>query len=160
MYQVELDVASPAVRLEGALAISPRNVAALAQNRQVRGKEVVGDAAHESERRVPAALGVVVEEQPPDSARLSAVRQEEVLVAGLLEAGVQAVAERLAGGPRLLVPVDRVFFKRIERSQVEAAAEPPDVGRLPGARGGSLRDEETHVHVRRGYVGISRVHDQ
>ena len=93
----------------------------------------------------------VVGEQPADAARLAAMRQIEILVAGILEQWIGARPRGHAGGARGLMPGARVFVEGIHRRQVEAAAKPPD---LAAARG-----EQAHVGMRRRRVGIHRVHD-
>jgi hypothetical protein len=122
---------------------------------------VLGDAAHEGEAALEAPGVEVVEEEPADAAGLVAVLEVEVVVAPALEPGVQGVgvlavvAEALAGGAGGAVPVDHVLIEAVVGREVEAAAEPPD-RRLAGLLG----DEEAHVHVRGGHIGVARVHDQ
>src|SRR3546814_14017284 len=81
--------------------------------------------------------------------------QEEIFVAPALVRGVAVVAERRAQVARGAVPVQYVFVDRIERREVEAAAEPPGQ-RLPVAYGA----EVAHVGVRGRPVRIARVDDQ
>src|SRR3546814_6659273 len=80
--------------------------------------------------------------------------QEEIFVAPALVRGVAVVAERRAQVARGAVPVQYVFVDRIERREVEAAAEPPG-HRLPVAYGA----EVAHVGVRGRHVRIARVEE-
>src|SRR5262249_52310078 len=123
--EIELDVAAAPVELKAALALAPRSALAALHDRQIPAQIVVAHAAHQCERLFEPALGVVVEEQPADAPCLAAVREEEVLVAGLLEARVEVGPEGLAGVARLAVPVHAVLVERVVRREVEAPAEPP-----------------------------------
>ncbi len=91
---------------------------------------MVAHAALEGEAALEAPLVEIVEEQAAHAAGFVAVLEEEILVAPLLEAGIDIVAKVLAGVPRRVMPVQHVFLERIIRGQVEAAAEPPH-RRLP-----------------------------
>src|SRR5690606_11319638 len=123
--QVELDVAAAAVELEVALALAVGGVAAPFDDRQVRVEEAVADRAHVGEVAVEVAVQVV-EEQAADAARLLAVLEVEVLVApALVRLVAFLAAERLAQIAGDAVPVQHVLVERVERGQVEAAAEPP-----------------------------------
>src|SRR3546814_944398 len=86
----------------------------------------------------------VVEEQPADAARLVAVLEEEVLVAPALVRLVAFLAtERLAQRARGAVPVQHVIVERIERGQVEAAAEPPGHGLAVALRAEVAEDRKS-----------------
>src|SRR6185312_6607831 len=89
-HQVELDVAPAPVGLELALARAVEARAAPLRDRHVRRQERVAHGAHDGEGLVEAALGEVVEERAADAARLVAVLEKEIRVAGRLEAFVQA----------------------------------------------------------------------
>ena len=100
--QVELDVAAAAELLEGPLLA--RCTARPCGGGRSAGTRR-GNASPQSRTKAKSALEVafeVVEEDAADAARLAAVRQEEVLVAPLLEARVVdrrrvPVADRLPG---------------------------------------------------------------
>ena len=82
VQQVELRVAPAPVLLPSALAVAERHLPAPRHDLAVGGQEGVRDRPRELQRPREAPLVQVVEEQPADAARLAAVRQEEVLVAG------------------------------------------------------------------------------
>ena len=86
---------------------------------------MIADAALIGEAALEAPLVQIVEEQPADAARLVAMLEEEIAVAPLLVARVHVVAERRARLLRGAMPVQDVFVERIERREIEAAAEPP-----------------------------------
>ena len=82
--------------------------------------------------------------------------EEEIFVAPALVRGVAlGAAERCAQRARGAVPVQHVLVEGIERSQVEAAAEPPGHG-LPFALGAEM----AHVGVGGGQIRIARMQDQ
>src|SRR5262249_43548090 len=93
-YEVELDVAPAAVRLEVALALAVFAIAALLDDRNVRRKERVAHGAHHREALREIQLAEVVEERAADAARLVAVLEEEIFVARLLETLVQSRKRR------------------------------------------------------------------
>ena len=130
------------------------SLAALDQ-RQVGVEEAVADRALVGEVALEV-LVQVVEEQAADAARLAAMLEQEVLVApALVRVVARVAAERLAQRARGAVPVQHVLVERIERRQVEAAAEPPR-HRLAVAH----RAEVAHVRVRGRQVGVARVEHQ
>src|SRR5581483_749939 len=93
----------------------------------------------------------VVEEDAANAAGLAAVRQVEVFVAPLLEAGV--IDQRLMAAADALpdaVEVDHVLAPGVVGRQVGAAAEP-----LPRALG-----EEAEIGVDGGHQGAARVQHQ
>src|SRR5690606_1664572 len=152
--QVELDVAAAAVELELALALAIGGVLATLHDRQVGIEEAVADRAQVGEVALEVFVQVV-EEQATHAAGLVAVLEEEVVVAPALVALVAVRAERGAEVGGGAVPVHHVLVERIERGQVEAAAEPPGHGLAvaPGL-------EVAHVGVGGGQVGIARVEHQ
>src|SRR5262245_48447709 len=75
--QVELDVASPAVKLKVALPLAPRHVPPSPHDRQVGREEVVAHAAQHLEAALEPPLVQIVEEDPADPPRLLAVAEEE-----------------------------------------------------------------------------------
>src|SRR5579885_2271187 len=85
--QVEFDVPAAAELLEGPLPRGVRLLLAALRDRQVGFEEMVAAVLHEGEERFQVPLQIV-EEDAADAARLVPVRQEEVVVAPLLEAGV------------------------------------------------------------------------
>ena len=95
----------------------------------------------------------VIEEQPTDTARLTAMRQLEIAVAPFLVPGIDVGAERRAQIVCGAVPGNGVLDERIVGRQVETAAEPP---RRMVAAG----REQAHVHVRGRDVRVARVEDQ
>src|SRR5690606_12669268 len=126
--QVELDVAAAPVQLELALPLAPGRVLAAFDDRQVGIEETVADRAQIAEILFEVPLQVV-EEQAADATRLVAVPEVEVFVAPALMRLVTLLpAERLAQRACCAMPVLHVLVDRIERSQVEAAAEPPGHG--------------------------------
>src|SRR5690606_37337129 len=117
-------VAPAPVQLELALALAVRGVLSPLDDRQVGVQETIAYGAHVAELAVEVPAQVV-EEQSPHAAGLAAVLEVEVFVAPL-PVGVIArlAAIRLAQLARHPVPVQDVLVERIERGQVEAAAEP------------------------------------
>src|SRR5690606_4924671 len=90
--QVEFDVAAAADELFLAVRLRPVLVEVPTHEVLVHDEEGAADILHEGEVGVPAALlgraFQPVEEDAADAARLVAVRQEEILVAPGLEAGM------------------------------------------------------------------------
>src|SRR5439155_3054548 len=104
----------------------PREGLALAAlgDRQVRLEEMLAAVADEGKQGIDIALEVV-EEDATDAARLAAVRQVEIIVAPLLEAGMVGDAWMAAADLTPdAVEVNDVFAVGIVRRQVGAAAEP------------------------------------
>jgi len=128
---------------------------ALLGDGQPGGQEGVADGAQHLEAALETEFGEVVEEDAAHTACFLAVLQIEVVVAPLLEAGVQLIAVGGEGALAGAVEVRRVFSEAVIGRQVHAAAEPPD--RL-GV--GALGDEAAHVHVHRWHVWVARVEDQ
>src|SRR5215210_1282565 len=153
--EVELHVAATAIELEVAFALAVRNVPATPQDWKVGREEVVAHAPQEFEGPLEAPFVQVVEEDPADAARLTAVFQVEVLVTPLLVARVNLRAKRLARRAGGAMPVDRVFLEAIVGRQVEPATEPPDRLRVR-----LLRKKEADVHVGRGHVGVVLIEDE
>src|SRR5690606_7295474 len=120
--------AAPPVELELALAFAVRRVAASLHDGQVGVEEAVADRAQVAEVGLEV-LVQVVEEQAADAAGLVSMPEEEVLVAPpLVRVVARLAAVGLAQGARGAVPVQHVLVERIERGEVEAAAEPPGHG--------------------------------
>src|SRR5690606_554649 len=107
-------------------AFAVRGVAPPFENRQIRLREVVADAAHQREAGRKIRCIQVVEKQPADAALFAPVRKIKIFVAGALEPRVTIRAERFAGGARGAMPVQYVFDERVIRRQIEAATKPPD----------------------------------
>src|SRR5262249_52938630 len=105
VHEIELDVASPTIRLEIALALAVRRVPAALDDRQVGREEMIADAANDAEARIEVRGGEIVEEDAADPARLAAVAKAEVLVAPALEARMQIDAERRERVPARTVEV-------------------------------------------------------
>ena len=71
----------------------------------------------------------VIEENASDSPRFFPVRNVKVLVAPLLEGGVEnARGVFVAGDFKSLVEVNGVFFVEIRRSQIASSSKPPSDG--------------------------------
>src|SRR5512136_912076 len=95
------------------------------EDRAIAEEIVLGDAAHEGERALEAALGQIVEEETADAAGLGAVREEEIFIARLLVARVELGAERVPRGLRRAVPMNRIFLEAVVGRQIKSATEPP-----------------------------------
>jgi hypothetical protein len=153
--EIEFDVAAAAQALEVLLARTERRIAAQAHELGVSVQVRVADAANEREAMLEAAADLrgdvieVVDEQAADTARLAAMGQPEILVAGVLEDGVRARPRRRARRARGLVPAAHVLVEGVHGREIEAAAEPPHLT----AAGG----EQSHVRVRGRRVGIAGV---
>src|SRR5690606_27190916 len=97
----------------------------------------------------------VIEEQAADAPGFVAMAQVEVVITPLLETGIDILAKGRAGSARYPVPVETVCFVGVIGRQVETTAEPPY--RLSSLL---LGNEEAHVGVGGGHMGVVRVHDQ
>src|SRR5690606_2964249 len=123
--QVEFHVATAAVELEVPLPLPPGQSLATGDDGPVGGHVAVPHGAQEGEALLEAQLAELIEEEPPHAPGLGAVPEVEILVAPALEAGVEAGAERVAGGLRRPVPVLAVLGKGVEGGEVITAAKPP-----------------------------------
>ena len=86
---------------------------------------MLADAALVGEAALEAPVVEIVEEQPADAARLVAMLEKEVTVAPVLVTRIDVIAERSARRLRRSMPVQNVLRERIERCEIETAAEPP-----------------------------------
>src|SRR5438132_7771160 len=122
--QVELDVAAAADELMTALFGRPGEPHPGPHDGRENGEDGVSDRSEEGEVALPVAAIEIVEEDPAGAARLAPVRQKEVFVAPLLEAGVAAgVVGRAGAGQCRMKFVDRRRIG-VDRGDVGAAAEP------------------------------------
>src|SRR5687767_6952027 len=154
VHEIEFDITPTTIELEAAFALAVLRGASARDDRQISRKEMIADAALISEAALEAPLVEIVEEQSADAARLVAMLEEEIAIAPLLVALVYVVAERRARLLRGAVPVQDIFIERIERREIEAAAEPP------GNAVRSSRAEEAHVGVRRRDVRVERMQNE
>src|SRR5690606_36117209 len=125
-HQVEFHVATTTEGLELALALAEGGQLAALHDGQVGLQIGITDGAHEGEAGVEVPFVEVVEEQPADAARLTAVLEVEIAVAPGLELRIDLGTERRAGVTGHLMPVHAVFLVAVVGRQVEAATEPPD----------------------------------
>src|ERR1035437_5739318 len=87
---------------------------------------MIADALGHCEALLESEFVEIVEKNSAQAARLLAVFQVKIIVAPLLEARMQSRAEWHQRGAAGSMKMTRIFFKSIIRSQVHAAAEPPD----------------------------------
>src|SRR5690606_7925429 len=153
--QVELDVTPAAIQLELPFPIAEGLLVAGFHDREVGRQETISRSAEEVERTFEAELVQVIEENAADTAGFATMLQIEVIVAPLLVAIVERVAERHAQVPRLPVPVEHVLVHGIEGCEVETAAEPP--GRSCTVIAGL---EEPEIRMRRRNMRVPRVQHQ
>ena len=97
----------------------------------------------------------IVEEQAADPPRLVAVRQEKVLVAPLLEFGVESLAIGIARSFGRPMPMHGILLKTVIRRQIEPTAKPPH-RLLPFF----LCREEPHIQVRGRRIGVVRMRNR
>src|SRR6266567_3050827 len=161
--EIELDIASAAIRLKIALALAVGQVLAPQQHGNIGVEKAVAYASGQCEAMLEVAIVEIVEKYAADAARLVAVLEEKITVAPALEARVVILAKRLQRVAADAVKMHCVFLEAVIRRQIHAAAEPPRrlrirsgrVAAVPGAR--LRRHEHPHVHVHRRRVGIERM---
>src|SRR6185369_12963828 len=83
--QIEFSVSAAPIELKAPFAFAARHVHAALENRQVRGQKVISHRPHECNAPRESATRPVVEEDSTDTARLVAMRQEEIAVACLFQ---------------------------------------------------------------------------
>ncbi len=153
--QIEFHVAAAAVELEVPFSFTKRRILAFFHDGQVGIQVAVTHRLHECEASFEPPLIQVVEEQAADTPGFVAVFQEEVFITPLLVAGIDIRAKGFAGGLCRAVPVNSVFLEAVIRGEIIAAAEPPH-----RILAGFFRDEEAHVGMGGGHVGIAGMDDE
>src|SRR6185437_4491412 len=95
------------------------------EDRRVHRQESVADRAREGEAPVEAFGVEVVEEDAADAARLLAMTQIEVIVAGALHLRIERGAVRRERGAARRMEFARVPLVAVVGREIHAAAEPP-----------------------------------
>ncbi len=157
MHEVELDIPPPPQLLPLLLLLREGHILPALDERHIRRQKRQQTVLDEGEEvlAVLFRLVEVVEEDPPDAARLAAVLDAEILIAPFLEARVVGAVVLVAGGLDGAVEVDGVLVEEVGRGEVGAAAEPPGVGGAVGVGGFEVAVVEVHG---RGH-GVVRVQD-
>ena len=158
-HQVELDIAAATHRLPAAFPFAVGQRAPALDDRQVGGGKAAADRPGQRERTVEIRSRQVVEEYPPDPARLVAVLEEEVAVAPCLVLGIAIRAERCQCIAAGTMEVHGIRLEAVIGREIHATAEPPD--RLAhGVIRQRVGDEEADVHVHRGHERVARMQHQ